>query len=117
MNLCITTKHYQMNSLLWRVVSGYAEKLLQRLPHLNPNLGLIKLVMKRNKRRNYFEGSISFSVPKKHLQAYFQGFYAEEEIKNAFERLQKELSRYKGKHFAGNSQYFRHESIRRNFGY
>lgn len=117
MNLCITTRYYQLSNSLWQVIERHIKKISQYLPHLNPNLGLVKLVIKRNKRRNYFDGSLSLSLPKKHLHAYFQGFYAEEEIKNAFERLLKELGRYKGKHFTNDSQYFRHESIRGSYGY
>ena len=115
MNFCVTSRYYQVSNSLWEVIEKHIEKLEQRLPHLNPNLGLIKLVIKRNKRRNYFDGSISLSVPKKHLYAYCLGFYPEEEINNAFERLFKELGKYKGKHFASDSQYFNHESIRRFF--
>ncbi|OGD86355.1 hypothetical protein A2870_00560 [Candidatus Curtissbacteria bacterium RIFCSPHIGHO2_01_FULL_41_11] len=116
MNLCVTTKHYQVSSSLWEAIERNVEKLKYRLPHLNPNLGLIKLVIKRNKRRNYFDGSVSLSVPKKHLYAHFIGFYPEEEVKNAFERLFKELCTYKGKHFTNDSRYFRHDSIRQYFG-
>ena len=116
MNFCVTARHYQITSSLWDVVERHVQKIGNRLPNLNPNLGLIKLVIIRNKRRNYFDGSISFSVPKKHLYAYFQGVRVEEAVKNAFGRLFKELNKYKGKHFTNDSQYFRHESIRQIFG-
>ncbi|MDP2632736.1 MAG: hypothetical protein Q8P25_03360 [Candidatus Curtissbacteria bacterium] len=116
MNLCVTTKYYQASSSLWEAVERNVEKLKYRLPNLGPNLGLIKLFIKRNKRRNYFDGSVSLSLPKKHLYAHFIGLYPEEEVNNAFERLFKELSKYKGKHFTNYSQYFRHDSIRQYIG-
>lgn len=117
MKFCVTTRYYQVSNSLWRVIKRHVEKIEQRFPHLNPNLGVIKLVIKRNKRRNYFDGSISLSMPKKHLYVHFLGFYPEEVVDNAFGHLFKELARYKGKHFINDSQYFHHESIRRNYGY
>lgn len=117
MNLCVTCKQYKIKYSLWDEIEKQTQKLNQYLPHLNPNLGLIKVVVKRNKRKNFFDGSVSFSVPQKHLYTYFQGVNTDEAIRDAFKRIFRELSRYKGKHFTNDNQYFRHESIRGNYGY
>ncbi len=115
MNLCVTCRQYQITYPLWYEIEKYARKLNQYLPHLNPNLGLVRVVVKRNKRRNFFDGSVLFSVPQKHLYTHFQGVNADEAIREAFEHMFRELSKYKGKHFSNDSQYFRHESIRKSF--
>lgn len=117
MNLCITAKHYRINKTLWDEVEWHVQKIQNRLSYMNPNLGLIKLIIKRNKRRNYFDGSVSLSVPKKHLYTYFQGTQADEAIRDAFKHIFREISKYKGKHFANDSQYYRHESVRENYGF
>ncbi|MCR4324442.1 MAG: HPF/RaiA family ribosome-associated protein [Candidatus Curtissbacteria bacterium] len=117
MNLCITARQYRLSSHLWDSIDRHVQKLEQWLPHIDRGLGLIKVVIKRNRRRNFFDGSIYLSLPKKHLYTYFQGANADEAINQAFEHLFKELSRYKGKHFTNDSQYYRHESVRRNYGF
>ncbi len=115
MTLCVTTKHYQITDSLLNVVEKSIEKIGGRIPHLNPNLGLIKVLIRWNKRRSFFDGSVSFSVPKKHLYTYFQGAYPDEALRSAFERLSRELSKYKGKHFTNDSQYPNRETIRQTF--
>jgi ribosome-associated translation inhibitor RaiA len=115
MQFCIAARHVEVTTHLWSLITKQVEKFDQRLPNLHPGLGLIKLVIKRNRRRNYFDGSVAFSLPKKHLYVRFLGTYLEEEVNKAFDQLFKELGRYKGKHFANDSQYFRHESIRRSY--
>lgn len=115
MNLCVTGRQCQITDSLWDEIEKHVQKLNQYLPHLNANLGLIKVVIKRNKRRNFFDGSISFSVPQKHLYTYFQGVHVDEAIRDAFKHIFRELSKYKGKHFTNDSQYFRHESLRKSF--
>lgn len=117
MNLCITCRQYQISNSLWDEMERYAQKLDQFLPHLNRNLGLVKVVVKRNRRRNFFDTSVSLSVPKKHLYTHFQAVNADQAIRNAFGHIFRELSKYKGKHFTNDSQYFRHESIRESYEY
>ncbi len=117
MRLSVTAKNYQMTSSLWEMIGRYAENIQKRFPHINPRLGLLKLTVNRNKRRNYFDSSVYFVLPKKHLYSHFRGITPQETIKHSFDRLLKESAKYKGKHFTNDSQYFRHDSIRKNSEY
>lgn len=61
----------------------------------------------------YYEGKITVILPKKPLVVTAQSRSIEGVIKIAFLRLERELQRYKGKHFQDYTEYFDRETIRK----
>lgn len=109
----LTSKSFKMSDRFKRSILEKINKIESIFPKFHENLPELYLVIRRNKVRQYFEGSLKISIPKKVLFARFESDDAANSIERAFNKIYKEAEVYKGKHFKSYSKYKDHSSVRR----
>lgn len=87
-----------------------------RSPHHEGGVGGTVVDKKRSRDLSpyYYSGTIHLRLPKKMLVATLEGAHAEEALRVGFDRLFREIEKYKGKHFPSYSQYQDNRSIRKD---
>lgn len=110
----ITTKNFKLSHDLDKLLKQLVSKIDHQLPNLVSDLPLVDLIIKKNPRKgNFFEGKLMLSLPKKNLIAHFEGASLGLSLHEGFDKLLKELKKYKGMHYSSDSTYFDHGSIRK----
>lgn len=120
-----TCKHCRISNKSQRDISKHLAKLNQMLPDVQSDLVVLRLTIKKNIDKYYplkkayqkpslayFEGSMTFRLNKNRFYTHFKGATIDECIKVGFERLSKEIEKYKDLHFSSESDYPDHRSIR-----
>lgn len=108
----LTTKNCSISGFTKKIIDKNIQKLSHFLIHFQDDLPILSLVIRGNKRKNYYDGSITLQLPKKVLFASINGSNIDEAVLLGFERIKKELETYKGLHFNSNSKYYDHRSIK-----
>ena len=143
MKYTISTKHCSLSDKNLEHIDQHIAKINRMLPNLGSDAAELDIVIRQNKKRRlnhikldefeenhgtltigytnpkspdpiYINGTIKLTLPKKPLAVNLEGASIDEAINIGFERLFKELKTYKGKHYASNSEYFDHTTIRHN---
>lgn len=129
----LTCENCRIPSKLHQYINRHLQKISRSLPDIRKDLIVFRLTVRRNidryhpprthKQRHktyadtkpalsFFDGSITFRLDKKQLYVHSKGQTIEECIDRCFELIFKELKKYKDLHFATESQYPDHSSIR-----
>jgi len=143
MKYTISTKHCSLSDKNLKHIEKHVAKINHMLPNLDTDEAQLDLLLRENKKRRldhvrletfeedhtektieninpkasdpiYFDGTIRLVLPKKPLAVHLKGASIDEAINVGFERLFKEIETYKGKHYADDSEYFDHTTIRHN---
>lgn len=129
----LTCKNCRVSKKSLEYLNDYLNKFQRKLLKIPPDEIAVKLTIRKNIDRYYppriyphphktysdkktalafFEGSITFRLFKKRFYADFKGVTIDECIKTGFERLLKEVDRYRNLHFAAESDFVDKRSIR-----
>lgn len=129
----LTSKGCQLSPHSFKTLDWHLQKISKNLPHFREDLPLLRLVLRRNIDKYYpksnhslqhksyskikpalayFEGSMTFRLDKKRLYVNFKGQTVDECLKTGFDRIYKELEKYKDLHFPAESEYPDHSTIR-----
>lgn len=135
----ITTKNFDLSDKTLKDIDKYAKKLVKYLPDFDPDLLLMDFIIRKQKKHLdnfvekveanhtsttvyvnkktyasvYYDGRILLRLPAKPLVVRFKEDTVDKAISVGFERIDKELQRYEGMHFVSDSEYYNHQSIRR----
>ena len=133
----LTAKGCQISETSYGNIRRHLEKIERVLPNIENDLIVLRLVVRKNTDRYYpmrthphkhktysdgksalayFEGSISCLLHKKKLYVHFKGQTVDECVDLGFERFFKEVEKFKDLHFASESEYPDHMSIRNKGG-
>ena len=131
MKLKITAKGFQIPTKIYQHLNFHLPKISQRLPHLNYDLSLLSIIIRRTAHKyhikrhyhqsytNYadrkpalalYEGSMNLRLTKQPLIVTFQGYTINECIDRGIDYLKKELQKYKDLNFKSQSEYPNHKS-------
>ncbi len=129
----LTCKNCRMSNRSRRNINEHLEKINRSLQHTESDLLMLRLIIRKNVDKYhpprihphlhktyadtktalaYFEGSLTFRLDKKQLFVHFKGYTIDECINTGFDRIFKELEKFKDLHFPSESEYPNHESIR-----
>lgn len=129
----LTCKNCRMSNRSRRNINEHLEKISRSLQHTESDLLILRLIIRKNVDKYhpprvhphlhktyadtktalaYFEGSLTFRLDKKQLFVHFKGYTIDECINTGFDRIFKELEKFKDLHFPSESEYPNHESIR-----
>lgn len=113
--------------MLAHIASKHIVKIERMLSSLASDLAELDIILRCNKQRRelekatpklsalyYFDGTIKLILPRKVLVAHLEGLNEDEAINSGFEKLVREIKTYRGKHFKTDSQYNRHETLRKD---
>lgn len=129
-------KHFSLDPACEEFVVRQVEKLRRFLKDIDHESLVVEIVVRQEKARSphheggvegesldkkrnrdlspyYYSGTIHLRLPKKMLVATLDGAHAEEALRVGFDRLFREIEKYKGKHFPSYSQYMDRSSIRK----
>ena len=139
MHFTITTKLFHLSDIECRYIERLVKKLLQFAPWKEPDLPLLEIVVRKHKKKSlnhiekrlisegtveakpghetidnpiYYDGTLDLILPKKRIVAKMLGKTVREALKDGFDELFLELDKYKGMHFANDSEYHSHKTIR-----
>lgn len=129
MHFTLTTKHFKISEKDYKVIVKLTEKLLQFTPWKDPDFPLLDIIIRKHKKKSrnhqplhghetidnpvYYDGTVDLILPKKRLVTKMLGKTVHEAIKDGFDELFGELETYKGRYFRNDSEYFDHETIRK----
>lgn len=134
----LTSKGFKATKKTYQLVQKHLEKITHRLPHIKSELPGVSLILKKHpskylaKRHHHhaytnftnrksslalFEGSFNLKLPVKNLNVHFKGQTIQECLHTGINRIQKELKKYKDKHFKSQSKYPNRDSIRKGISY
>lgn len=129
----IADKGLKLDKTALKILNRNLEKVNKILPHFKTDLPSVNFFIRKNDdkyhtKRKYrhtskdymhtksalahFEGWIRLILPRKALYVHFKGETVDECIHGAIKHLIIEIKKYKDLHFASQSQYPHHESIR-----
>lgn len=139
MRFTITTKLFHLSDNEYLYIERLVKKILQFTPWKEPDLPFLEIVIRRHKKKGlnhiekrlitegavepkpghetvdnpiYYDGALDLILPKKRIVAQMLGKTVREALKDGFDELFLELDKYKGLHFANDSEYYNHRSIR-----
>lgn len=112
MKFTITTKDCALSSKAAHTIDVYADKLMERLPHMEIDLSLLSLSLRRRKRGHLYDGSIILRLPHRPLIAAMEGHSPEESLLKGFRRILNELIKYKGQYFSSDPKHHDRQTIR-----
>jgi len=112
-----------------RLIVKHIEKIAQLIPYVNSDRDEIDLVVRKYhergsihisahsiktkfKRPYYYEGVLKMTLPRKVLAVHFVDENKDFALNKGFEKLFKELMKYRGIHFKANSKYDNHSTFR-----
>ena len=143
MKYTVTTKHLKLSEKTLAHIERHVKKINHMLPFLDPDAVTLDFVLRKNRKKRlnhikieifeedhqeksieqinpkaespiYYDGTIKMILPKKPLVVHIAGENIDQAINIGFERLFKELETYKGRHLVDDSEYFNHDTIRKN---
>lgn len=133
MILKLTFKNCRPSPSSRNYIDEYVNKISRQLKHIPGDEIVLRLTIRKNTDRYfppkvehhkhkryadlkpvlaYFEGSITFRLNKNRFYAYFKGQSIDECTKIGFDRLLKEINRFRNQHFSSESDYSDKASIR-----
>lgn len=136
MKYTLAVKHFSLDPVCEEFVVRQVEKLGRFLKDIDHESLVVEIVIKQEKARSshheggvegdyldkkrnrdlspyYYSGTLHLSLPNKMLVATLDGAHEEEALRAGFDRLFREVEKYKGKHFPSYSRYQDKRSIRR----
>lgn len=130
----LTAKNCQIPTASLRHLDAHLRKVTKFLPHIQKDLIVLRLFIRKNidryhpsrihphQNKSYadtkpelalFEGSMAFRLSKKRLYVHFKGKTIDECSNLGFDRIYKEIRRFKDLHFPAESKYPDHSTIRK----
>ena len=137
MILKITCKNCELSEDNHKHIQANLEKIVKALPHVESDLIVFRLTLKRNTDKYhpqrthphshktysdkkpslaFYEGSITFRLDKNRLYVHFKGRTIDECINLGFERIFEEIEKFKDIHYTTESEYPDHSTIREKVG-
>ncbi|MEK7605918.1 MAG: hypothetical protein AAB478_05370 [Patescibacteria group bacterium] len=141
MHFTITTKLFHISDKDCQYIEKLVKKLLQLTPWKEPDYPLLDILLRKHRKKSldhiekrlilegaiqpkhghetidnpvYYDGTLDLILPKKRIVANMLGKTVHEALKDGFDELFLELDKYKGLHFANDSEYYNHRTIRQN---
>lgn len=129
----LTAKNCKISDIAYKRIENHLRKISKSLPHEEGDLVVFRLNIKKNidkyhppkihhhRHKSYtdtklvlafFEGSMAFRLDKNKLHIHFKGKTIDECLNLGFERIYKEIEKFKDTHFPAESEYPDHSTIR-----
>jgi ribosome-associated translation inhibitor RaiA len=139
MRLTITTKQFQVIDNDHRYIEKLVKKLERFSPWKDLDYPHLDIILRKHKKKSldhtqdklvsedsvlplhghetvdnpvYYDGVLNLILPKKRLVATMLGETVQMAVKDGFDELFRELDKYKGLHFANDSKYDTHRTMR-----
>jgi len=116
MKQSVTLKGFIQSKMFTNLFARRIEKLKRILTNFVTDIPKLTLHMKKHNKNHFYSGVLMLKLPKKSLIAHTGGHSAEEVMIDGFEKIHKELEKYKGTHFKGSSKYPDRSTIRQPTG-
>lgn len=115
MKYILSTKGFTANEHIQNTIQKGISKLEKRMGNMVNYNTQLSIIMKKHDKHTYFSGQLSLPLPNKVFIAKCHGHNEQELLQNGFITVLLEYERYKGKHFAGSSDYPDRKTIRKDF--
>lgn len=137
----ISVKEFKMTEKMLQSIEKNVKKVLKFSPNYDSDLPLLEFIIRKHKKRSsnrvignysiddneiitknkkgknsnstYYDGTIFLRLPFKPLAIRILGNSFDEAINSGFEKIYKDLNKYKGKHIRSDSEYPDHSTIRK----
>lgn len=141
MHFTVTTKQFHLSDNEYEHIERLVKKLLRFTPWTEPDYPLFEIIIRRHKKKSldhtekrlisegavepkpahetvdspvYYDGTLDLVLPQKRVVSKMLGKTVREALKDGFDELFLELDKYKGLHFANDSEYYSHKTIRKS---
>ncbi|MBI1863198.1 HPF/RaiA family ribosome-associated protein [Candidatus Microgenomates bacterium] len=115
MQFTITTKQTNLTEADYEYFEKFAAKLMKLTAWDQPDFPQLVMTVNKHKKGNApasYEGTLDLIIPKKRLVAKFNEKTIRSGIKSGFDKLFRELDKYKGMHFKNDSEFPKHRLIK-----
>jgi protein-L-isoaspartate(D-aspartate) O-methyltransferase len=109
----ITAKNCSISDKWLHLIERRVKKIAKRIPFTHTDPVLLRFNINMHRRNGFYDSDILLGLPYKPLYARCEGWESPEAlIEEVFDRIDKKLEEYRGKHLKSDSEYYSHESIR-----
>jgi len=142
MNIKLASRNFSIPNRLHQDIIKRMEKIIRVIPWKDSDYPLLDIIVRKKRKKSldhiekrliseyeinppagghksvdnpvYYDGTIKLIMPKRPLIVSLLGKTPEEAFVLGFDHLEREIGRYKGTHLKSHSEYFDHDTIRRD---